>query len=159
MPPQLKTNKTRTFLHKIFQLIAQLCSDSTKGSTFCCIQRLLMMSLHVYVTLLNKKILTCLLGKKEMKTSRGNSGPKTQCCCCDLENPFFKNFNLIIQSSVNFKILDDWGMSNCNWISKVFTSFDQQQHNWTFSIGRYIKFLILGISDQSAFFLFCLLVF
>ena len=94
----------RMLLHKILQPIAQLCSDSTKGSTFCCIQRLLMMSLHVYVTLLNKKILTCLLGKKEMKTSRGNSGPKTQCCCLDLETPFFQIFNEIIQSSVNFEI-------------------------------------------------------
>ena len=51
-------------IHKIFQPIAQLCSDSTKGSTFCCIQRLLMMSLHVYVTLLNKKYsLVCLVRK------------------------------------------------------------------------------------------------
>ena len=97
----------RMLLHKILKTIAQLCSDSTKGSTFCCIQRLLMMSLHVYVTLLNKKILTCLLGKKEMKTSRGNSGPKTQCCCCDLENPFFKKFQWNYSKFCQF-----WNSSN-----------------------------------------------
>ena len=37
---------------------------------------------------IEQKILTCLLGKKEQKTSRGNTGPKAQCCRCDLDNPF-----------------------------------------------------------------------
>ena len=54
---------------------------------------------------IEQKILTCLLGKKEQKTSRGNTGPKAQCCRCDLDNPFFKFSMYWTHSSVKFPCL------------------------------------------------------
>ena len=60
---------------------------------------------------IEQKILTCLLGKKEQKTSRGNTGPKAQCCICDLENPFY-NFSkfvpsLLFISTLNFRFKEE----------------------------------------------------
>ena len=118
-------------LLKIFQPIEQLCSDSTKGSTFCCIQRLLMMSLHVYVTLLNKKYsLVCLVRKNRKLV--GVILDQKHSVADVIQKTLFTNFQCTGLTAVICKF-----SKSIMYLPKIFTSFDQSHPDSTLSTNQF----------------------